>query len=179
MNETREVELVYGEAYFDVSPSTKHKGSTFKVFQNKQEVQVLGTEFNIKAYKDEGNIYTTLVEGKVIISIDDRKQNLEANQQSSFSLNTNNILVKTVDVYNETSWKEGVFSFENQSLKEILKVLSRWYDIEVVFKNKTIEKEEFIGVLVMDQNLEEILSNIKNFGIIKDFKIEGKKVTLE
>jgi hypothetical protein len=178
-NETREIELVYGEAYFDVSPSTKHNGTNFKVYQNKQEVEVLGTQFNIKAYKDEPNIYTTLVEGKVVINIDNRKQDLVPNQQSSFSHNANNIIVKTVDVYNEVSWKEGVFSFENQSLKEILKVLSRWYDMDVVFKNKAIESEEFIGVLVMDQNIEEILSTIKDFGIIKDFKIQGKKVILE
>ena len=178
-NETRLVELIYGEAYFDVSPSTEHKGTTFKVIQNKQEVQVLGTEFNIKAYKDETTIYTTLVEGKVVISVDDKKQDLVPNQQSSLNLNTNEIEIKTVDVYNQISWKKGVFSFENQSLKEILKVLSRWYDIEVIFKNKEVEIEEFIGVLVKDQNLEEILSNIKNFGIIKDFKIQDKVVTIE
>jgi transmembrane sensor len=178
-NETRLVELIYGEAYFDVSPSTKHNGTNFKVIQNKQKVLVLGTEFNIKAYKDETTIYTTLVEGKVLISIDGKKQNLVPNQQSSLNLNTNKIEIKTVDVYNQTSWKEGVFSFENQSLKEILKVVSRWYDIEVVFKNKEVENEEFIGVLVKDQNLEEILSNIKNFGIIKDFKIQDKMVILE
>ena len=56
------MELVYGEAYFDVSPSTNHKGMKFKVLNGSQEVEVLGTEFNIKAYKDETNVYTTLVE---------------------------------------------------------------------------------------------------------------------
>ncbi|HEX9826742.1 MAG TPA: FecR family protein, partial [Flavobacteriaceae bacterium] len=66
--QSRQVELVYGEAYFDVSPSTAHGGSNFKVFNNNQEVEVLGTEFNIKAYKDEINIFTTLVEGKVAVS---------------------------------------------------------------------------------------------------------------
>ena len=66
--QTREVTLVYGEAYFAVSPSTNHNGATFKVMNQGQEVEVLGTEFNIKAYKDEINIYTTLVEGKVTVS---------------------------------------------------------------------------------------------------------------
>src|SRR6218665_2237602 len=63
--EPRQVELVYGEAYFDVSPSTAHKGSHFNVITQNQNVEVLGTEFNIKAYQDTPTIYTTLVEGKV------------------------------------------------------------------------------------------------------------------
>ena len=62
--ETRKVELVYGEAYFEVSPSTKHSGAKFKVLTKKQEVNVVGTEFNIKAYKNDPIIYTTLIEEK-------------------------------------------------------------------------------------------------------------------
>src|SRR5690606_24930608 len=64
--QTRQVELVYGEGYFVVSPSSDHGGTKFVVFNQFQEIEVLGTEFNIKAYKEEENIYTTLVEGKVI-----------------------------------------------------------------------------------------------------------------
>ena len=76
--EIRQVELVYGEAYFDVSPSTAHKGLKFKVINQAQEVEVLGTEFNIKAYKDESNIFTTLIEGKVAVSILNKKAQLES-----------------------------------------------------------------------------------------------------
>ena len=74
--QTRQVELVYGEAYFDVSPSVEHNGAKFKVFNQSQEVEVLGTEFNVKAYKDETNIYTTLVEGRVVIDNGALKQSL-------------------------------------------------------------------------------------------------------
>ena len=59
--EPRKVELVYGEAYFDVSPSSEHNGSSFKVYNQSQEIEVLGTEFNIKAYRDETNIYTNFI----------------------------------------------------------------------------------------------------------------------
>lgn len=175
----RTVELVYGEAYFVVSPSTEHKGSKFKVLNKSQEVEVIGTEFNIKAYKDENNIYTTLVEGKVDISIENRKQNLVPNQQLNLDLKTNVSTIKEIEVFNEISWKDGVFSFEEKSLKDIMTVLSRWYDIEVVFKNKSIEKEEFIGILRKNQNIEEILNGIKNFGVIKNFTINDEKVILE
>lgn len=175
----RKVELIYGEAYFDVSPSTENSGSKFMVFNNEQEVEVLGTEFNIKAYIDESNIYTTLVEGKVAVNIEDKKQNLIPGQQLYFDKKNNTSIIKTVDIFNETSWKDGVFSFEDKSLKEMMVVLSRWYDIEVVFKNKAIENEEFIGMLRKNQNIQDILINIKNLGIIKNFEIYEKKLILE
>ncbi|MEN9909937.1 MAG: hypothetical protein RLZZ540_3096 [Bacteroidota bacterium] len=177
--QTRQVELVYGEAYFDVSPSTKHKGAHFKVLTDKQQVDVIGTKFNIKAYKDEANIYTTLVEGKVDVSIEKSKQRLMPNQQFNLNTKTSNAFVKNVDVYNEISWKEGVFSFENITLKEMMKVLSRWYDVDFVFKNKAIENEIFDGVLRKNQSLDEILRSIKNFKIIKKYEIKDKEVILE
>ena len=176
---TREVELVYGEAYFDVSPSTDHKGARFKVLNKYQEIEVLGTEFNIKAYKDEVNIYTTLVEGKVAVGFDGQHKNLVPNQQAILNSETNGLTIAVVDVYNEISWKEGVFSFEEKSLKQIMKVLSRWYDMEVVFLNKNIEDELFVGVLGKEQNIEDILTSIKRFEIINDFEINGKTVSIK
>ncbi|MFA9186847.1 FecR family protein [Flavobacterium magnesitis] len=177
--QTRKVELIYGEAYFDVSPSTKHKGTHFKVVSNKQEVDVIGTEFNIKAYKDEANFYTTLVEGKVNVNMEKKTQRLMPNQQLHFNTATSSSFVKKVDVYSEIAWKEGVFSFEQTTLKDMMKVLSRWYDVDFVFKNKTIENEVFDGVLRKNQSLDEILGSIKNFKIIKNYEIKEKQVILE
>ena len=98
--------MVYGEAYFEVSPSTKHSGAKFKVLTKKQEVNVVGTEFNIKAYKNDPIIYTTLIEGKVAVSVLDRDEVLIPNQQLRLDLINNKIAVSTVDVYRETSWKK-------------------------------------------------------------------------
>lgn len=177
--DTRKVELIYGEAYFDVTPSTKNNGSKFKVINNNQEVEVLGTEFNIKAYKDETIIYTTLVEGKVAVSMVNNKQCLKPNQQLKHNLKNQTTKVETVDVYNEVSWKEGVFSFENKPLNEIMKVLSRWYNMNVLFENTTVETVAFTGVLGKDQKIEEILKTIKNFGIINNYEIKDKTITLK
>lgn len=176
---TRQVELVYGEAYFDVSPSTEHKGSKFKVINKSQEVNVLGTEFNIKAYRDEANIYTTLVEGKVAVSIDNNRQNLIPNEQLNYSLKSKTFSVEKVDVYNEISWKEGVFSFEEKPLKEIMKVLSRWYDMEVVFENKSLENIKFFGVLDKKQKIVEIMETIKKFKIIESYDIKENIIVLK
>lgn len=179
--ETRKVELVYGEAYFDVSSSTDNNGSRFIVHNQNQDIEVLGTEFNIKAYQGDTNIYTTLVEGLVTVTPEGgKKQKLLPSQQSVLNANTNFIAVKKVDVYNEISWKDGVFSFEDKTLKEIMAVLSRWYDLEeVVFKNKSIEKELFVGVLSKNRDIEKILSSIRSFGAIQNYTVNGKKVILE
>lgn len=174
----RQIELVYGEAYFDVSPSVKHKGSSFTVYHKQQEVQVLGTAFNLKAYKDEREIRTTLVEGKVALNFGLKKAYLRPNEQSIYSTVDQTFVVKEVDVYNSVAWKNGIFSFEGMSLKEIMKVLSRWYDVEIIFKDSSIENQEFIGVLGKDQNLETILHSIKSYGIIKNYELTNKKVVL-
>ena len=175
--ETREVELVYGEAYFDVSPSTNHKGAKFKVLNNTQEIEVLGTEFNIKAYKDEVNIYTTLVEGKVAINTPNLKQLLIPNQQSILDTQNNTLSVIKVDVLEVISWKEGVFSFINKPLKDIMKVLSRWYDIDIIFENKELESVEFIGTLNKNQSIDEVLSIMKSFSL-NNYEIKGDTIIL-
>ena len=177
--EIRKVELVYGEAYFDVSPSTEHKGSKFEVFNKSQAVEVLGTEFNIKAYKDEMNVYTTLVEGKVTVSIANKKQGLLPNQQLNLNVKTNASVINTVDVYDEIAWKEGVFSFKRKSLEEIMKVLSRWYDLEVKFANPELKKSGFNGIVGKDQKIEDILETIKSYGVIKDYEIINKTVNMK
>ena len=175
--ETRKVELVYGEAYFDVSPSTNHKGAKFKVLNNTQEIEVLGTEFNIKAYKDEVNIYTTLVEGKVAINTPNLKQLLTPNQQSILDTQNNTLSVIKVDVLEVISWKEGVFSFINKPLKDIMKVLYRWYDVDIIFYNKELESVEFIGTLNKNQSIDEVLSIMKSFSL-NNYEIKGDTIIL-
>lgn len=177
--ESRQVELVYGEAYFEVSHSTEHDGSDFKVYNQNQEVQVLGTEFNIKAYKDESNIYTTLVTGKVAIKTVSTKQVLAPNQQANLDLATDKLSIKNIDIKGEIAWINGEFIVKNKSLKEIMKVLSRWYDMDVTFANKELENVRFVGVLGKDQDIVTILNTIQSFGVIKNYEIKNKNVILK
>tara|TARA_R110002051_G_scaffold262474_1_gene322347 strand:+ start:96 stop:1262 length:1167 start_codon:yes stop_codon:yes gene_type:complete len=176
---TRQVELVYGEAYFDVSPSTDHKGADFKVYHKAQEVKVLGTEFNVKAYKDEVQIFTTLVEGKVAIHTDIFNKTLEPGEQSVLNIVPNNISIKKVDIRPEIAWRDGVFIFKKKNLKDIMTTLSRWYDMDVVFLNKNLETIQFNGALNKNQSIVDLLNDIKNFGIIKNYEINNNKVTLK
>ncbi|MDO6425062.1 FecR family protein, partial [Saccharophagus degradans] len=91
---------------------------------------VIGTQFNIKAYKNESNIYTTLVEGKVSVSVNSMNMVLVPNQQSKLNLDNNSLTVSEVDVRKEIAWKDGVFNFDRKVLKDIMVVLSRWYDVD-------------------------------------------------
>nr|WP_315242282.1 FecR domain-containing protein [uncultured Flavobacterium sp.] len=177
--ETRKVELVYGEAYFSVSPSTAHKGAKFQVLTGLQEVEVIGTQFNIKAYRDEDIIYTTLVEGKVAVEIADQKEMLKPNQQLTLNKLNKNRVIADVDVYSETAWKKGLFAFQSKSLKEIMQVLSRWYDVDVEFEDKSLENIEFKGVLNKNQNIEEILTLIKKTKFIKAYEIKKDRIIIK
>ncbi|WP_339918198.1 FecR family protein [Yeosuana marina] len=178
--ESRQVELVYGEAYFEVSHSIEHKGSDFNVHHQGQDIQVLGTKFNVKAYKGENNIYTTLVQGKVAVGYQDIKKILLPNDQSVLNTRTGLLKVDHLSsVYNEIAWKDGVFSFDDMPLKEIAKALERWYNMEVIFKNKELEKLVFIGKIKKSQSIVEILNAIKNASIINSYQIKNKMITLE
>ncbi len=176
---TRQVELVYGEAYFDVSPSENHHGATFKILTENQAIEVIGTEFNIKAYHDEALIYTTLIEGKIVLDNTVQKKELKPNQQSILSKETKNIEVKEVNVAPEIAWRNGVFSFKKKSLKEIMKVLSRWYNVDIQILNEELETVKYIGVLNKSQNLEEILSIIKNTKFINAYEIKNDTIIIK
>ena len=176
---TRQVELVYGEAYFDVSPSTDHQGSKFKVLNKTQEVEVLGTEFNIKAYLDEEVVYTTLVEGKVAVNNATHREILLPNQQSKINIKNKVLTIEEVNVFSEVSWKDGLFSFKSKPLKEIMIVLSRWYDVEVEFANVEHEDVKFNGVLSKNDSMEEILTVIMNTKFINAYDINDKNIIIK
>ena len=178
-NKVREVEIIYGEAYFDVSSSTKHNGAKFKVLTKGQNVVVLGTEFNIKSNQDEHLIFTTLVEGRVQVGNGVNTLELRANQQSVVNSNTDVIAFAEVNANDLVSWKNGVFNFSGMPLSGIMKAMERWYDVTIEFENKALEDIKFIGTFRKDQNIEYILITLKNSNIINSYEIQNRKVILK
>ncbi len=158
---TRYVELLYGEAYFEVSPSFKHDGAAFKVITKFQEVSVLGTEFNVKAYNDENEIATTLVSGSVVVNNGDEKKKLKPNQQSIINKDTNTLQIQEVDASQEISWVKGMFTFNEESLSEMMHVLSRWYNVEVIFETAERKNYIFTGILERTKSIEDVLKLIQ------------------
>ncbi len=178
--EPRAVELVYGEAYFEVSPSTKHNGDTFNVITKNQEVNVLGTHFNIKGYREDNDIATTLIEGSVNVKNGEFIKLLKPNQQSLISADSKSIKVVEVDVTQEIAWVKGMFSFSEESLEEMMKVLSRWYDVEVVFESNESKNYLFTGVLERTSLIQDFLELIQatSEGEV-NFEVNGKKVIIK
>lgn len=121
----RVVELE-GEAYFEVA---KDEMRPFIVRMNGSEIKVTGTSFNARAYGNEDEVVTTLVEGKV--EVNGRK--IVPGEQVRCEVNTGNLTVKTVDVNRFIAWKEGYFVFRNERLEDVMKTLARWYGVEYHF----------------------------------------------
>jgi transmembrane sensor len=163
----RKVTIV-GEAYFEVS---KDKSRPFTVTVQDVEVQVLGTHFNINGYVDESEINTTLMEGSVLVGKKDKKVLLKPGQQAEMK-NTGDIKVKNLENFDAIlAWKKGMFHFENASLQTVLRQLSRWYDVDVVFE-KGIVSRNFEGEINRDLELSQVLKILEGNNV--HFKIEGK-----
>ena len=165
----RTVELS-GEAYFSVVTNPE---KPFKVVSAKQSIYVLGTEFNVSAYPDDPEIKTTLVEGKVRLSLtdtgkteadgvkprDDQSVELRAGEQGIIHGKT---LTKTpIDVEPYTAWKEGYFNFRKTPLEEILRQAARWYDVQVVYQNG-IPSETFSGDIKRNVSLRGLLDILRH-----------------
>lgn len=168
--------ILEGEAYFEV---TKDKKRPFIVKSGETEVKVLGTEFNINAYPDNENIKTTLVDGKVAFSHKVQNQRKQVVLNPGHQAVVNNgvvgIEVNKVNTMLYTAWKDGRFVFEDESFDNIMKILSRWYDVEVFFQNNALKELRFSGDL---KRFENINSHLKMLGMTTNvlFSVKGKVV---
>jgi len=154
---TREVFLEYGEAHFEVA---EDKEVPFVVHGNNSQVEVLGTGFNIRAYKDEAHVYTTLVHGSVKVGSARYNTLLKPNQQAIISNESQKIEVKEVDVTQTIGWVEGILYFNNQTLEDIMRDLGRWYNFEYRFENEEIAKIKFGGGITKYNDIDLILDVI-------------------
>ena len=167
----RSVEIE-GEAYFEVA---KDKKKPFKVFSDDQVVEVLGTHFNVNAYKDEANIKTTLAEGSVKVSSDGVSNMITPGQQARLSRKSHAMNIVAVDTDAAISWKDGLFVFNDEDIHSIMRKVSRWYGVEVVFQNDINEK--FGGVISKFENVSQVLKILEVTETIH-FKIEKRRITV-
>jgi transmembrane sensor len=165
--------VVNGEAYFEVAHDAR---KPFIVSTGNQEITVLGTHFNVKAYDDDAGISTTLLAGSIRIKnlTSGRADLLSPGQQAKIYRNKNDINIKTVNTEDAISWKNGYFLFDNQEIKSIMKIMSRWYDVDVEYKNSN-KHDRFGGTFSRSANMSEILNNLERVGNVH-FKMEAKKV---
>lgn len=166
-DDERRVDIT-GEVYFDVAHSEEQ---TFIVHAGSSVIEDLGTAFNVTAYEDERSVKTTLVEGIVKV----REHILSPGEQAIEDENDHIQILKNVDLDNVVSWKDGFFSFENANLAEIMRVLSRWYNLEVDYENEAGLEKRYSGKIDRNLTLLQVLAGLKltaqNFDIQPGNKI--------
>lgn len=171
----RKVEIT-GEVYFEIAPLYKPDGKTklpFIVSVNGMNVEVLGTHFNIKAYNDETNTQTTLLEGKVKVAVGGMENMLKPGQQAVLSRMGTMKVMDDVDVDAVMAWKNGFFSFDQTDFGAVMRQLARWYDVEIVYAGE-VPNRKFGGGISRNTNLSEVLQILEESKIY--FRIEGKKI---
>ena len=166
----RVVTLV-GEGYFEVAKDAQRP---FIVVSQGQKVIVIGTHFNVSCYPEEP-IRTTLAEGKIEISqpANSQKATLKPGDQSIVS--SNGIKVHQVNPEDAIGWKNGLFVFNRTPLKEVMKQIGRWYDVEVNFND--LPNEPFEGEILRNNTLSQVLKVIERTNDIK-FQVEGRRVSI-
>lgn len=212
----RRVELT-GEAYFEVAKvNVKSTGSKvnqgisehrlpFSVLTAGQIIEVLGTHFNVNAYQNEGEVKTTLLEGRVAVTPLSRKKPaaldfipagpidatggefkdgklvlgatklLKPNEQAV--LNGSQITVNQVDIEESIAWKDGEFIFRNMPLEKVMHVISRWYDVDVVYGNGKGNGATLGGMISKSAKIAEVLKTLELIANVH-FKIDGRRVTV-
>ncbi|MDR6784418.1 transmembrane sensor [Pedobacter africanus] len=181
----RKVELT-GEAYFEIakinSPSESSGRKTervpFIVVTDKQEVEVLGTHFNISSYSDEAVTKTTLLEGSVNVlqKSSGNSRLLKPGQQSKVSASQATPIVASPDLESEMAWKNGLFIFREEPIETIIKDLSRWYDVDISFEGKPVNVS-FVGIVSRSKNISSVLKILEETGDLH-FKVEGRKILI-
>ena len=165
---------IRGEVYFDVE---KDESCPFIVGVNNIEVEVLGTEFNIEAYDDKTNITTTLVEGKVKLTKVNKEVVILKDQQAVTLKGKDDFIVKNVDAKTYTLWKEGYFYCEAENLSSIMEKLSRWYDVNIFYMNKSVKEKRFSIEVKRYEDIDNVLDILSATNKV-NFKINANNITV-
>lgn len=169
--------ILTGEAYFEVAkaidPKTNNKKS-FIVSVDNMEVQAIGTAFNISAYKEDNRSQTTVVEGLVKVSRNNKFSMLKPGKKLVTA--DTSFTIEDADVKQETAWKNGEFVFRNTSLKMVMNELARWYDMDVQYA-PGVPSLHFSGEVQRESEVTKVLEMLEYTGGVK-FTINNRIITV-
>jgi ferric-dicitrate binding protein FerR (iron transport regulator) len=165
----RAVELE-GEGYFEVA---KRKNQPFKVVANNTTVEVLGTHFNLKAYKNEGSSQTSLLEGSVKVGNGTTKTIIKPGEQAVVGASAT-IETLQADMEQVVAWKEGYFQFNEEDFTSVVAQLERWYDVDFNYP-ASLANKKFAGAIPRNSNLSQVLEMLELSGSIT-FKMEERRI---
>lgn len=170
----RMVELK-GEAYFEIAKDPLHP---FVVKTSKQDVQVLGTHFNINSYSDEMTVKTTLLEGSVLVSPNQGiAEPLVLKPGEQAVLTTAGIDVREVDTDEAIDWKNGYFMFNNEKQESIMRKIARWYNVKVTYADAEARAVTYYGSISRFENVSKVLRKFEQTGEVR-FEINNDQITV-
>lgn len=162
--------IMTGEAAFKV---VHNAAQPFRVKVGKQVIEDVGTEFNVKAYDDEAEIKTTLIEGSANITTAGQQQLLKAGQLSTVNNATQQNIISKGDIDEATAWRKGLFSFKDADIQTVMKDISRWYNVEVKYEGLIPEIKDFSGKMGRSLTLMQTLKALSTLRV--HFRIEEDK----
>lgn len=164
----------WGEIYFEV----KHDAlRPFRVIANGVKVEVTGTAFNINSYPDEDYCQVTLAEGRVKVRVADGDYELQPGNQLNWERGTDSPQIRNVNVEDYISWKDGLYVFRSRRLGEVIKVVQRWYDVEIVFANPEAANLVYTGVVMKEDSLEDFMLRLEATSPYT-FEQQGQRVVI-
>jgi len=169
-----------GEAYFDLVPDSKRK---FMVDMGSFKVKDIGTKFNIRAYKDEPGVYTSLVDGKIefLSKSDQNLLTMKLGEYMQFNKQSMKMTVSEQDPTIATAWKDGKFVFIDKTLSEICHELENWYNVKIEIENKKLAETKYTSVIKRTTTIKLVLQMLSltdkiNYSITD--KKEGSDIVL-
>lgn len=167
----RQVFLI-GEAYFSVAKDAEHP---FLVStKGGMNIMVKGTQFNVNAYNPR-LVKATLVSGSIVARVNNKEIVMKPNQQLTFSKITGATILKNVDPYADTAWKDGKLVFDNETIVEIMNRLASWYNLRVEYANDDVKRQTFTGSISRKSEFGDILNLIEQTADIH-FTVRGNTV---
>jgi transmembrane sensor len=173
----RVVELK-GEGYFEIA---KNAAQPFRVHVEGGadgkgvDVRVLGTDFDVMAYKNEGHVNTTLVSGKVqVAAAEGMAMSLEPGRQAVVDDSTREMRVGEANIDQVVAWKNGLFRFRETGIRELMRQVERWYNVEVVYETNG-KDQDFTGIVSRNEPVSVLLHTLELTGTVH-FRIDGRKI---
>lgn len=170
--ESREVWL-RGEGFFEV---VHRENLIFTVHTDKADISVLGTEFDVRAYTDEKEVVTTLVQGAVGVSSGRTYDRLKPGEQARIA-GKGDVRVAEVDIYPFIAWKNGRMVFENERLEKIMAELQRWYDFELFYADPDVKEMHFTIDILKYEEISKVLNLMERMNKVK-FTQKGRTVVV-
>lgn len=178
----RQVKL-NGEAFFKV---TKNKKQPFRVNAKEINIDVLGTSFNVVSYDDDTQTEVTLIEGKVSLSsekgqIKKEYGTLLPGQRAVYKEKSQEVSTEKVTVDKYVSWRDGNLIFRDDPMEDVVRRLSRWFNVEIIFNDPEIKSYIYTATF-RNENLDQVLKLLKlsapiNYRIIDRKELPGNEFT--